>query len=258
MIEAPIFPINRVSIVLQTRASNWQINNDDPIYWNSTKSIANQVYREQSISGYWRGYPIHIAYSMMIPALSVLGYLLFKGKKRDLRVIILMNLFNAASYACKYPLEVLQVRYQTDFRYRYKGVLDCAMKVYKERGISTFFTGIALSGFRVFAQSMTFFSLLTSVKKEHRGGMKGFLIRNGIVVLCGLIFYPLTTITRRMIVSNSKPGGRQEGVIATTKKIFKEERMKGFFVGAELMALSLVIGSVSTIGVTYLFRAMRK
>jgi len=54
------------------------------------------------------------------------------------------------SWITTMPMDVIKSRYQADMKNEYKGPLDCALRSYREEGVTVFFRGALVSCLRAF------------------------------------------------------------------------------------------------------------
>lgn len=81
-----------------------------------------------------------------------------------------------------------------------------------------------------------------------------FMLGYGVSLLAGLIAYPLSTISRRLILDAGNTSLKYSSVLQCARSIMKEKGIRGMWAGAGVNILHGITGSLSLILYDAVFR----
>ncbi|KAA8905752.1 mitochondrial carrier protein [Sphaerosporella brunnea] len=278
-----IAPLDRVKILFQ--ASNPQFLK----YTGSWKGVfyaVQDIRRNEGLLGLYRGHSATLLRIFPYAAIKFAAYeqirnVLIKSKEQEtpLRRLAAGSLAGVTSVFFTYPLEVVRVRlaFETG-KDRRMGLRDLCRTIYHERhtsygvlgGISNFYRGftptvlgmLPYAGVSFLCHDIACDWLRTlkfarydnhALEKDGKSVLKVWaeLVGGGLAGMAGqTASYPLEVIRRRMQVRGAMGDQRFPGIVETAAMIWRERRLRGFFVGLSI-GYAKVIPMVATSFLVY-------
>ncbi|XP_071802790.1 mitochondrial adenyl nucleotide antiporter SLC25A24-B-like isoform X2 [Asterias amurensis] len=228
-------PLDRLKVIFQVIGS--KKNNLGII------SGFQHMYREGGILSMWRGNGINV---LKIAPETALKFYAYEHIKKLLRIegkeLKIHHRFAAGSMAgvisqsIIYPMEVLKTRLAIRKTGQYKGILDCAMKVYRTEGLRCFYKGYIPNALGIIPYAGIDLAVYETVKNRwlknhHQSGAPPTLV----LLACGtfsstcgqLASYPLALVRTRLQAQTSK----ESSMIGLFRAIYTQEGVRGLYRG---------------------------
>jgi solute carrier family 25 (adenine nucleotide translocator) protein 4/5/6/31 len=154
-----------------------------------------------------------------------------------------------------HPIDLIRTRLATDninsegIR-KFNGAIDCGVQIFKSSGIAGLYQGIVVSIIGIFAFRAIYFGGYDSLKNKFVKPNTGFLAKWGIAqlvtVFSGILFYPLDTIRRRIMMESGKNLIEKKYINARDclRKIYSQETYLGFYKGFAANAVRVLGSSI--------------
>ncbi|XP_045202786.2 calcium-binding mitochondrial carrier protein SCaMC-2-like isoform X2 [Mercenaria mercenaria] len=230
-------PLDRLKILFQVHGSKIEKKNKLTI-----SDGFKHMLKEGGVKSLWRGNGINVIKIAPESAIKFMAYEQFKRIfKSDNKEIGPLERFAAGSSAgafsqtCIYPMEVLKTRLAIRKTGQYKGMIDCAMKLFKNEGPGVFFKGYIPNIIGIIPYAGIDLCIYESLKVIYMGRYKDQ--DPGVMVLLGcgttsstcgqLCSYPLALIRTKLQAEASS----KSTMSSMFKKIYTEEGFKGFYRG---------------------------
>lgn len=141
-----------------------------------------------------------------------------------------------------HPIDLVRTRLATDNvdklgQRKFSGTLDCVGKIYRTEGLIGLYRGIIVSIVGIFAYRAAYFggydSLKSKFKKENANFFIKWTLAQFVTVVSGILFYPLDTIRRRIMIESGKleEDKKYKNSIDCIYKMRKQESIYGFYKG---------------------------
>ncbi|KAL4219598.1 hypothetical protein ACF0H5_022171 [Mactra antiquata] len=231
-------PLDRLKILFQVHGSKIEKKNKLTIM-----DGFKHMLKEGGVKSLWRGNGINVIKIAPESAIKFMAYeqfkQFFKRENHDLGAIERFCAGSAAgafSQTCIYPMEVLKTRLAIRKTGQYKGMVDCAIKLFKNEGPGTFFRGYVpnIIGIIPYAGTdlciyETLKTLYMSKNKDQDPGVLVLLACGTTSSTCGQLFsYPLALVRTKLQAEPSSKGNTMSSMF---KRIYSEEGFKGFYRG---------------------------
>jgi len=136
--------------------------------YKGTVDCAKKIYKAAGVRGVWSGFVVTMARDTPSFGVYFWAYeygkrhvFIQEGQKRASKFGMFMagGMAGVLGWLVSYPLDVIKSRIQMDSlkKPRYKGIIDCAKKSYKESGWRVFFKGLGATLARGFIVNGTTF-----------------------------------------------------------------------------------------------------
>jgi len=171
----------------------------------------------------------------------------------------------ASSMVFVYPLDFARTRLGVDMGKaaedrQFKGLLDCAFKIFKADGVTGLYRGFGVSVVGIFVYRAFYFGCYDSGKDlVLTGNLKNsiiakFFFAQLVVTSSESLSYPLDTVRRRMMMQSGKAVKEYTSAIDCFNKILKNEGGQAFFKGN----FSNIVRSIGSSMVLVLYDEMKK
>lgn len=152
------------------------------------------------------------------------------------------GLAGATSMIFVYPLDFARTRLGVDMGKseadrQFKGLVDCASKIYKADGITGLYRGFGVSVVGIFVYRAFYFGAYDTGKelvltdKWRENLIVKFFFAQFVVTTSETLSYPLDTVRRRMMMQSGKAVKEYTSAIDCYKKIITNEGFAAFFKG---------------------------
>ncbi|XP_052222319.1 calcium-binding mitochondrial carrier protein SCaMC-2-like isoform X2 [Dreissena polymorpha] len=230
-------PLDRLKILFQVHGG--KIEKKDKL---TIRDGFNHMLKEGGVRSLWRGNGVNVIKIAPESALKFMAYeqikRIFKGDKKEITALERFAAGSSAgaiSQSIIYPMEVLKTRLALRKTGQYKGMLDCAMKLYKGEGLKVFYRGFwpNIVGIIPYAGAdlciyETLKNFYLSVNKDKDPGVMVLVMCGATSSTCGqLLSYPLALVRTKL----QAEGGGSTTTMGMFNKILKEEGPKGFYRG---------------------------
>ncbi|XP_033733359.1 calcium-binding mitochondrial carrier protein SCaMC-2-like [Pecten maximus] len=225
-------PLDRLKVLLQVHASS-----------KNNYGVVNGfrfMLKEGGVKSLWRGNGINVIKIAPETAIKFMAYeqikAYFRGgdPQKELSVVERLcsgSLAGCISQTTIYPMEVLKTRLALRKTGQFNGILDCAMKVYKNEGIRMFYRGYVPNIMGIIPYAGIDLAVYETLKKMYRqktnGEDPGILALLGcgtISSTCGqLSSYPLALIRTKLQAQGAK------GTDTLSTMFMKIVKQDGFF-----------------------------
>ncbi|XP_016806513.1 ADP/ATP translocase 4 isoform X2 [Pan troglodytes] len=132
---------------------------------------------------------------------------------------------------------------------RYKGMVDCLVRIPREQGFFSFWRGNLANVIRYFPTQALNFAFkdkykqlfMSGVNKEKQGLLPkpkktpflvSFFIAQVVTTCSGILSYPFDTVRRRMMMQSGEAKRQYKGTLDCFVKIYQHEGISSFFHGA--------------------------
>ncbi|XP_063966605.1 mitochondrial adenyl nucleotide antiporter SLC25A24-B-like isoform X1 [Lytechinus pictus] len=201
------------------------------------------MYREGGITSFWRGNGINVIKIAPESAIKFFAYerikRLLHTEGKELKVyerFVAGALAGVVAQTSIYPMEVLKTRLAIRKTGQYKGILDCAVQIYKKEGFRCFYRGYIPNCLGIIPYAGIDLAVYETVKNSWIRNHQDSPVPNTVVLLgcgtvsstCGqLASYPLALVRTRLQAQTSKT--TTMGSLFTD--IIKSEGFKGLYRG---------------------------
>ncbi|XP_071488756.1 calcium-binding mitochondrial carrier protein SCaMC-2-like [Diadema antillarum] len=201
------------------------------------------MYREGGISSFWRGNGINVIKIAPESAIKFFAYerikRLLHTEGKELKVyerFVAGSLAGVIAQTTIYPMEVLKTRLAIRKTGQYKGILDCAVKIYKQEGPRSFYRGYIPNCLGIIPYAGIDLAVYETVKNAWISRHADSPVPNTVVLLgcgtvsstCGqLASYPLALVRTRLQAQTSR--NATMGSLFTD--IIRSEGLKGLYRG---------------------------
>lgn len=249
-------PMDRMKLLTQTQHNSFGNSRTKFYSLKEIAATARVVSQTQGFASFWRGATAGFVGGIMAAYLS--DYLTQKCstilKKRHFKKLSFKDKFfqllifvtaENIGQGVFYPLEYLSVRMASDIgktflERKYKGVVDCFRRSYKEGGLSIFYTG--------FKQKLQFNILFPTIGLLMFEGINRnlfsrttpyalqFIGAHVTLVMAYIVSYPLLVIKNNLIVQAGSPSWwrlmwNDRSPADCRKRLFKEAGLRALFAG---------------------------
>lgn len=240
-------PIERVKLILQNQHT---MNLETPY-----KGIADcfvRVSKEEGVKALWRGNFANVLRYFPTQALNFAFkdtyrkiFCPYDAKKEFWKFFLGSCISGGAAGATSllfvYPLDFARTRLATDNKKKggereFSGLVDCLTKIFRSDGLLGLYRGFVVSVIGIIAYRAAYFggydTLKSVVLKKDTNILIKWFFAQIITAIAGMIAYPLDTVRRRMMLQSGKAEKKYKNTLDCFAKIFKEEKLGGFFKGA--------------------------
>lgn len=141
-----------------------------------------------------------------------------------------------------HPIDLVRTRLATDNKSvsgqrKFNGTFDCLGQIFNKEGLIGLYRGIVVSVIGIFAYRAVYFggydSLKNKLNKQNANFIVKWTLAQSVTICSGLMFYPLDTIRRRIMIETGKSeeSKKYKNAIDCMKKMYKQESFKGFYKG---------------------------
>jgi len=265
-------PIERVKLIMQTQDTNPKITRK---YTGMVDCFA-RVAKEEGFWALWRGnwanvvryfptqafnFAFKDAYQKIFNPYNkhVNPYKWFVGN------LLSGGMAGASSMVFVYPLDFARTRLGVDMgkeasERQFKGLMDCAFKIFKSDGLVGLYRGFAVSVVGIFVYRAFYFGCYDTGKDLLlTGSLKDsiiikFFFAQLVVMSSETLSYPLDTVRRRMMLQSGRAVKEYTTAVDCFGKILKNEGPAAFFKGNA----SNIARSVGSSLVLVLYDEMKK
>lgn len=250
-----VAPIERVKLLLQVQDANPNIPVEER--YNGIGDCFKRVVAEQGVGALWRGNLANVVRYFPTQALNFACKDFYKktlnpyNPKKQPGMFFLGNMASggaagATSLCFVYPLDFARTRLAADVggasagkEREFSGLVDCLTKTVQKGGIGQLYNGFGISVVGIIAYRASYFGIYDTGRELIWGASKPsiffqWLFAQNVVVVAGIISYPLDTVRRRLMMTSGKTGKEKlyDGTIDCFKKIYANEGgLKPFFKG---------------------------
>lgn len=228
-------PLDRIKVMLQVHGTS-----------KNKYGVINgfkHMLEEGGVKSLWRGNGVNVIKIAPESAIKFMAYEQYKkmihgDTKGELLVwerLLAGSLAGATAQTIIYPMEVLKTRLAIRKTGQYKGILDCAMKIYKHEGASVFYRGYVPNLLGIIPYAGIDLAVYETMKKLY---MKTYENKDpGIFVLLGcgtisctagqLASYPLALVRTKL----QAQGAKADSMVGLFQKIIKQDGLTGLYRG---------------------------
>lgn len=242
-------PIERVKLIMQTQDTNPKITTK----YTGMANCFSRVAKEEGFWALWRGnwanvvryfptqafnFAFKDAYQKIFNPYNknVNPYKWFVGN------LLSGGMAGASSMVFVYPLDFARTRLGVDMgkeasERQFKGLMDCAFKIFKSDGLVGLYRGFAVSVVGIFVYRAFYFGCYDTGKDLLlKGSYKDnilvkFFFAQLVVMSSETLSYPLDTVRRRMMLQSGKAVKEYTTAVDCFQKILKNEGGAAFFKG---------------------------
>lgn len=170
----PVIPTDYIKVVLQSQIPRHKGGTDIKKAFSGPLDCARHIVRQHGIRGLYKGglamayrdvpsYGLYgLTYEVMSHWMKESGWSDSQGVIADL---VAGGCAGTITWASIIPFDVVKSRYQADFVGEYSGLIDCAVKSYREEGVRVFYRGCMVTCLRAFpVNAVTFLVYSQSMK----------------------------------------------------------------------------------------------
>ncbi|XP_062572413.1 solute carrier family 25 member 45-like [Saccostrea cucullata] len=170
----PVIPTDYVKVVLQSQIPRDAADSGKQKAFKGPLDCIRHVVRQHGVTGLykggvamaWRDVPSYGLYGLTYEVLShwmkTSGWSDSRGVIADL---VAGGCAGTITWASIIPFDVVKSRFQADFIGEYSGLIDCAVKSYREEGFGVFYRGCLITCLRAFpVNAVTFLMYSQSMK----------------------------------------------------------------------------------------------
>ncbi|XP_039269308.2 mitochondrial adenyl nucleotide antiporter SLC25A24-B-like [Styela clava] len=235
-------PLDRLKVLMQVHASK---TNDLGI-----KSGFNALLNEGGARGLWRGNGINVIKIAPESAIKFFAFERLKnivngGSEHEMGMrhrFIAGSLAGAISQTCIYPMEVIKTRLALRKTGQYRGIVDCAMKIYANEGPRAFFKGYVPNLLGILPYAGIDLCIYETIRNywvkhhstdSHAPSVLLLLACGTTSSTCGqLASYPLALIRTKMQAAKASSNSvNRPTMFSLAKSIFNNEGFAGFYRG---------------------------
>jgi len=265
-------PIERVKLIMQTQDTNPAITKK----YTGMSNCFSRVAKEEGFWSLWRGNWANVVRYFPTQAFNFAFKDAYQkifnpfNKHTESGKWFLGNLFSggmagASSMVFVYPLDFARTRLGVDMGKaasdrQFKGLMDCAFKIFKADGMAGLYRGFAVSVLGIFVYRAFYFGCYDSGKDLLlTGSLKDniivkFFFAQFVVMTSETLSYPLDTVRRRMMLQSGRAVKEYTTAVDCFTKIIKNEGGAAFFKGNA----SNIARSVGSSLVLVLYDEMKK
>lgn len=264
-------PIERVKLIMQTQDTNPQITKK----YTGMSDCFVRVAKEEGFWALWRGNWANVVRYFPTQAFNFAFKDAYQkifnpyNKRTDPGKWFLGNLMSggmagASSMVFVYPLDFARTRLGVDMGKaesdrQFKGLLDCAFKIFKSDGLTGLYRGFGVSVIGIFVYRAFYFGcydtgrdlLLTGNLKDSL--VIKFFFAQLVVTSSESLSYPLDTVRRRMMLQSGRVIKEYTSAVDCFSKILKNEGASAFFKGN----FSNIVRSIGSSMVLVLYDEMK-
>jgi solute carrier family 25 (adenine nucleotide translocator) protein 4/5/6/31 len=265
-------PIERVKLIMQTQDTNPQIIKK----YTGMGDCFSRVAKEEGFWSLWRGNWANVVRYFPTQAFNFAFKDAYQkifnpyNKNTQSGKWFLGNLLSggmagASSMVFVYPLDFARTRLGVDMgkaesERQFKGLVDCAFKIFKSDGLTGLYRGFGVSVVGIFVYRAFYFGcydtgkdlLLTGNLKDSL--VTKFFFAQLVVTSSESLSYPLDTIRRRMMLQSGRAVKEYTSAVDCFQKIVKHEGFSAFFKGN----FSNIVRSIGSSMVLVLYDEMKK
>ncbi|XP_072015701.1 calcium-binding mitochondrial carrier protein SCaMC-2-like [Amphiura filiformis] len=228
-------PLDRLKVIFQVIGSKKQNL--------GVVSGFQHMYREGGLKSFWRGNGINVLKIAPETAIKFFAYERIKKllhtegcEVRAYERFMAGAAAGVISQSTIYPMEVLKTRLAIRKTGQYKGIVDCAVQIFKNEGILCFYKGYIPNCIGVLPYAGIDLMVYETVKnywiKRHQGElMPPTLVLLGcgtVSSTCGqLASYPLALVRTRLQAQTTK----KDSMVTLFRAIYKNEGIRGLYRG---------------------------
>jgi len=257
---------------MQTQDTNPQITKK---YTNMTNCFS-RVAKEEGFWSLWRGNWANVVRYFPTQAFNFAFKDAYQrifnpfNKKTESGKWFLGNLLSgglagASSMVFVYPLDFARTRLGVDMGKaaedrQFKGLLDCAFKIFKADGVGGLYRGFGVSVVGIFVYRAFYFGCydtgrdLFFTDKHKDNIIMKFFFAQLVVTSSESLSYPLDTIRRRMMLQSGRAVKEYSSAFDCFQKIMKNEGASAFFKGN----FSNIVRSIGSSLVLVMYDEMKK
>lgn len=170
----PVIPTDYIKVVLQSQIPRHKGGTDIKKAFSGPLDCARHIVRQHGVRGLYKGglamayrdvpsYGLYgLTYEVMSHWMKESGWSDSQGVIADL---VAGGCAGTITWASIIPFDVVKSRYQADFVGEYSGLIDCAVKSYREEGVRVFYRGCMVTCLRAFpVNAVTFLVYSQSMK----------------------------------------------------------------------------------------------
>jgi len=242
-------PIERVKLIMQTQDTNPQITKK----YTGMVNCFSRVAKEEGFWSLWRGNWANVVRYFPTQAFNFAFKDWYQkifnpyNKHTESTKWFLGNLMSdgmagASSMVFVYPLDFARTRLGVDMgkkaeERQFKGLSDCAFKIFKSDGLTGLYRGFAVSVIGIFVYRAFYFGCYDTGKDLIlTGNLKDsvivkFFFAQFVVMTSETLSYPLDTVRRRMMLQSGKAVKEYTSAVNCFTSIVKKEGFSSFFKG---------------------------
>jgi len=152
------------------------------------------------------------------------------------------GLAGSISLIIVHPIDLARTRLATDNKNtlgkrQFNGTFDCLNKIYTTEGVLGLYRGIVVSVVGIFAYRAAYFGGYDTLKgkliKKDANFFLKWLLAQSVTIVSGMMFYPLDTIRRRIMIESGKleADKKYKNAVDCFFKVYRNEYMPGFYKG---------------------------
>lgn len=156
-----LVPVDLVKVLLQSQIPHPTKGHavDSSRYFKGPTECAKHIYRTSGILGFYKGLVPNAFRDIPSYGLYTLSYealrqtMIQKGwtdSKGVIAELIAGGCAGTLTWFSIMPFDVIKSRYQADISKEYRGIIDCAVKSYREEGLTVFYRGCLVTCLRAF------------------------------------------------------------------------------------------------------------
>ncbi|CAH1786844.1 unnamed protein product [Owenia fusiformis] len=233
-------PLDRLKVLLQVHGS--RVNNLGVI------TGFQHMLKEGGVKSLWRGNGINVIKIAPESALKFMAYeqikrLMKGGKDRELSTIDRFcagSSAGAISQSAIYPMEVIKTRLALRKTGQYKGIIDCACKLYQTEGLKCFYKGYLPNLIGIIPYAGIDLAVYETLKKLYIShhpkdpdpGILVLLTCGTLSSTCGqLSSYPLALVRTKLQAQANTGVGKGDTMVGLFKHILRTEGPIGLYRG---------------------------
>lgn len=242
-------PIERVKLIMQTQDANPQITKK----YTGMVNCFSRVAKEEGFWSLWRGNWANVVRYFPTQAFNFAFKDAYQkifnpySKHTQPMKWFMGNLLSggmagASSMVFVYPLDFARTRLGVDMgkketERQFKGLMDCAFKIFKSDGMAGLYRGFAVSVLGIFVYRAFYFGCYDTGKDLIlTGNLKDnivvkFFFAQFVVTASETLSYPLDTVRRRMMLQSGKAVKEYTSAMNCFTQIVKKEGFSSFFKG---------------------------
>jgi len=254
-------PLERVKLILQNQILIKQIG--DP--YKGIFDCYNRIIKAEGFLSLWRGNIPNVLRYFPNQALNFAFKDTFKTKfckydpNKDMLKYAIGSCFSgglagSVSLFLVHPIDLIRTRLATDNikingSRNFSGATDCACKIYRASGIKGLYKGIVVSIIGIFTYRAAYFGGYDSLKSKLKPDSSFFFkwaVAQFVTVFSGVMFYPLDTIRRRVMIESGKPENEMmyKNARDCVRKVYRQETYFGFYKGFAINAFRTMGSSI--------------
>lgn len=251
-----IMPLDRLMIIFQTQTSNVAIKSGKHKEMRGIIPTVKYIVENQGFLALWRGFSASLVKYVPTQALNFtvhakLGRMFPEvDPKADPTKSLIMGLAKGSlagisTLLVVYPMETIKTKMTTDLGRNksdreFLGLIDCAKKVYRQGGVSSFYTAMHYSIVSTGVFRGVYFGFYNHSKtwiSDSPHKLKLSLLSAQVATgVASLMVYPISTVRKNLVVQAAK--SKEDSLIVSdknflecAKRIYREKGLRGFYAG---------------------------